>query len=103
MVQTSIYFISAESSPLQYSSLCQRNTTAVFYGVTVIFYIVCDSIAYAVPVCIVVHGISVGHVYAWFEACSHFNVHALVLEQNCFLWKQFRVSDPECEDENELR
>ena len=30
-------------------------------------------------------------------------MHAFVLEQNCFLWKQLQSSDPECKDENDIR
>ena len=38
-------------------------------GENVIFFSVYEIIAYAVEVCIVVYGISVGFKCAWFEAC----------------------------------
>ena len=94
--------ISAEPSILQFSSLCYRNTTSVFYGANVISCLVCDQTAYAVTECIVVHGTSVGLVCAWFEACITYahisscmllHVNRIVSSGN---GSEFQVPNPGC-------
>ena len=56
LVQTSIYNF-GRALLLQFSSLCSRNTTSVFYGTVVILSSVFEILAYATEMLIVVYAI----------------------------------------------